>query len=73
VNVFQTNADLVFMSLGSLSFILGSMWWLRIGLELRARNNILGIVTVVLGVATLGSGLGYLLGVEPLARPEVFD
>jgi hypothetical protein len=53
VAVFQASANLAFASLGTLSFILGGVWWLGIGLELRARYRLLGIVTVVLGIATL--------------------
>lgn len=71
--VFQASANLAFASLGTFSFILGGVWWLGIGLELRAKHHLLGIVTVVLGIATLGSGLGYLFQIEPLARLEMFN
>lgn len=73
VIVFQAIANLAFASLSTLTFILGGVWWLGIGFELRARHNILGIVTVVLGIATLGSGLGYLFHIELLARFEMFN
>ncbi len=72
VAVFQANANLAFASLGTLSFILGGVWWLGIGLVLRTRHNLLGLATVVLGTATLASGLGYLFQAEALARLEVF-
>lgn len=71
--VFQPIANLAFASLSTLTFILGGVWWTGSGLKLRARHRILGIVTVALGIATLGSGLGYLFQIELLARLEMFN
>ena len=73
VVVFQAIANLASTSLSTLTFMLGGVWWLGIGLELRAGHRILGIVTVILGIATLGSGLGYLFHIEPFARLEMFN
>jgi hypothetical protein len=70
---FQAIANLTSFSLSTLSYILGGVWWLGIGLELRARHRILGLVTVILGVATFGSGLGYLIHIEALARLEIIN
>ncbi|MGD2155578.1 MAG: DUF4386 family protein [Anaerolineales bacterium] len=73
VVVFQVISDLTFMGLGALAFIFGGVWWLGIGLELRAKRRVLGITTLVLGIATLGSGLGYLFHIKPLARLEMIN
>jgi hypothetical protein len=70
---FEAVANLASISLGSLAFIFGGVWWLGMGLDLRKRRLILGAVTVALGAATLGSGLGYLFRVAPLARLEMFN
>lgn len=71
--VFEAVANLALMSLTTLAFIAGGVWWLGIGPALRKRYPVLGVVTVVLGAATLGSGLGYLFQVPPLARLEMFN
>lgn len=71
--VFGAVANLASISLGPLAFIFGGVWWLGVGLELRKRHLILGVVTVALGAATLGSGLGYLFQLAPLARLEMFN
>jgi hypothetical protein len=68
--VFQVVADLGIVALFSLSYILGGVWWLGIGLILRGRRLILGIATAVQGIATLGYGVGVMLRIEPLAMLE---
>ena len=73
VVVFQPFANLAFADLSTLTFILGGIWWLGIGRILTSEKRVLGIITVNLGVATFGSGLGYLFQFEPLARLEVFN
>jgi hypothetical protein len=70
---FQAIANLVFLGLGTLSFILGGLWWLGIGLIMQNELRSLGIVTVILGMATLGSAAGYLFNVDLLARLEIFS
>jgi hypothetical protein len=73
VVVFQAIANMVSLGLGTLSFILGGLWWLGIGLILLNERRSLGIMTVILGVATLGSAAGYLFNVDLLARLEMFS
>jgi hypothetical protein len=68
--VFQAVIDLGIVALFSLSYILGGVWWLGIGLIVRVERRILGIVTVVQGLVTLGYGAGVMLRVEPLAMLE---
>jgi hypothetical protein len=68
--VFQAVTDLGIVALFSLSYILGGVWWLGIGLILRVERRFLGIVTVVQGLVTLGYGVGVMLRVEPLAMLE---
>jgi len=68
--VFQVVTDLGIVALFSLSYILGGVWWLGIGLILRVERRILGIVTVVQGIVTLGYGVGVMLRLEPLAMLE---
>ena len=70
MSIFQTFSDLAIVALFSLSYILGGMWWLGTGLLLRLERRILGMVTVVQGVVTLGYGVGLMLQVEPLAMLE---
>ena len=43
---------------GYLEFLLGGVWWIGVGLILRARRRVLGIVTVILGSITLAAALG---------------
>jgi hypothetical protein len=71
--VFEAVANLASMGLSPLAFIFGGVWWLGMGLESRNRHLILSAVTVALGAATLGSGLGYLIRVAPLARLEMIN
>ena len=68
--VFQAVTDLGIVALFSLSYILGGVWWLGIGLILRFERRVLGIVTVVQGIVTLGYGVGVMLRVEPLVVLE---
>jgi hypothetical protein len=68
--VFQVVTDLGIVALFSLSYILGGLWWLGIGLILRAERRVLGIATVIQGIATLGYGAGVMLQLEPLAALE---
>jgi hypothetical protein len=70
VVIFQGITDFNFEGLWALELIFGSMWWLGIGPLLRSERRILGIVTMILGIAYLVAGAGWLLRVEPLARLE---
>jgi len=68
--IFQGLTDFTFEGLLALDYIFWGIWWLGIGLILRRERRILGIITAILGIAFLGSGVGWLLRVEPLARLE---
>jgi hypothetical protein len=68
--VFQSFIDFTFVGLYAIDSILGALWWLGIGLVLRAERRILGLVTVIFGIAVLGAGLGWILQIDPLARLE---
>jgi len=68
--VFQVVTNLGIVALLSLSYILGGIWWLGIGLVLRVERRILGIVTVVQGIATFVYGVGVMLQIETLTNLE---
>lgn len=70
--VFRAITDFAFEGMYALNSILFGLWWLGIGLALRAERRILGIATAIMGVAVLGAGFGWLLRVDPLARLELF-
>jgi hypothetical protein len=70
--VFKAVTDFSFEGMYALSGILAGLWWLGIGLVLRAEQRVLGIATAILGLAILGAGSGWLLRVDPLARLELF-
>jgi len=70
--VFRSVTDFTFEGLYAIDSILAGLWWLGIGLVLRAERRILGIVTMVMGIAILGAGLGWLLQIDPIARLEMF-
>jgi len=68
--IFQGITDFNFEGLWALELILGGIWWLGIGPLLRSERRILGIVTMIMGIAYLFAGAGWLLRVGPLARLE---
>jgi hypothetical protein len=70
--VFRSVTDFTFEGLYAIDSILAGLWWLGIGLVLRAERRILGIVTMIMGIAILGAGLGWLLQIDPIARLEMF-
>jgi hypothetical protein len=69
--VFGSVTDFTFKGLYGLDSVSAGLWWLGIGLVLRAERHVLGIATTVMGIAVLGAGLGWLLQVDPLARLEM--
>jgi hypothetical protein len=70
VAVFQGVTNFNFEGLWALELIFWGIWWLGIGLVLRNERRSLGIFTVILGIAFLVAGAGWLLRVGPLARLE---
>ena len=51
----------------TLNAIMSGIWWLGIGMFLRSERRILGVVTVVLGAASLLGVIGRILTITPLA------
>lgn len=70
--IFRAVIDFNFEGLYAVDSILAGLWWLGIGLVVRSERRMLGIATVIMGVAILGAGVGWLLGIDPLARLELF-
>ena len=68
--VFQVVIDLGIAALFSLSYILGGIWWLGIGMVLRAERRVLGGFTVLQGLVTLVYGVGVMLQIEALKALE---
>jgi hypothetical protein len=68
--VFGSFFDLAFTGLLGLSAILSGMWKLGMGLHLRAEFQALGIATIILGIISLGYGVGAMLQIPPLAALE---
>jgi hypothetical protein len=70
--VFRSVTDFTFGGLYAFDTLLAGLWWLGIGLILRAERRALGIATVIMGIAICGAGFGWLLQIDPLARLEMF-
>jgi len=68
--IFQGITDFNFEGLWALELIFTGIWWLGIGPLLRSERRILGTVTILLGIAYLLAGTGWLLRVGLLARLE---
>jgi len=68
--IFQGITDFNFEGLWALELIFAGIGWLGIGPLLRSERRILGVVTMILGIAYLVAGAGWLLRVGPLARLE---
>lgn len=69
--VFQAFNDMVLVGLLPLSSLLGGIWSLGIGLELRAERRALGIAAVVLGIIYIAYAVGVSLQIELLASLEL--
>ncbi len=70
--VFRSVTEFNFEGLYGVDSLLAGLWWLGIGLVLRGEKRILGLATTLMGVAILGTGVGWLFRVDPLARLELF-
>jgi hypothetical protein len=70
VVIFRGLTDFNFEGLWALELIFWGIWWLGIGSLLSNERRILGIVTMILSIAYLIAGAGWLLRIEPLARME---
>ncbi len=68
--VFSSVTDLVYGGLwGLLLGIPAGVWWLGMGLFLRRERRILGVVTVILGIANLLAAIGAILNLGDLTMP----
>ncbi len=68
--VFQNTTNLVYGGLwGYLELIPGGVWWLGIGLILRNKRPILGMATIILGIASLLNVIGTIFDIEVIAMP----
>jgi len=68
---FSAISDFVSESMYALNSILAGLWLFGIGLILRSEQRVLGIVTVIMGVAIFCAGIGWITRVNPLARLEI--
>jgi len=68
--VFQGVTNFNFEGLWALEEIFWGIWFLGIGLVLRSERRSLGIFTLILGIAFLGGGIGWLIRITPLSRLE---
>lgn len=69
--LFRAVTSFTFEGLYAVESILFGIWMLGIGLALQVERRFLGIVTWIIGIAAFGAGIGWILGVDPLARLEM--
>lgn len=69
--LFGAVVDFNFENLYALNSMLAGVWWLGTGLVLRGERRSLGLATALLGIAALGTGVGWLLRIDLLARLEI--
>jgi len=58
--------EVIFVGLGALEALLGGLWLVGTGQVMIGERRVLGIVTVLLGLAYFGYGAGEWLRIEPL-------
>jgi hypothetical protein len=68
--IFKVTTDVIFAGLSVLEIIFIGVWWLGIGLILRNEQQLLGIFTIMLGIAALGNVVGKISHIEPLIMLE---
>lgn len=69
--VFSSITDFAFEGMYALNSMLGGLWWFGMGLLLRSERRLLGIGTVIMGLAIFGAGVGWITRVDPIARLEL--
>lgn len=70
--VFQNTTNIVYGGLwGYLELIPGGVWWLGIGFILRTKRPVLGMATIILGLASLLNVIGTILDIEAIAMPTL--
>jgi hypothetical protein len=66
--LFRMTMDLVYGGMWNmLEMLLAGIWWTGIGLAIRAENRALGMMTIVIGVASLIDSIGTMVGSSAIA------
>lgn len=69
--VFKAVTDFAFEGLYPIDLLLAGLWFLGVGLLLRAERLILGLTTAIMGIAHFAAGFGWLFQIDLLARLEL--
>ena len=66
--VFTNTTEMVYGGIwGYLEFLLAGIWWIGVGFALKPERNVLGIVTIILGIFTLTTVVGEVFTLEYIA------